>query len=201
MAGAPATRRENGMKSPQPPAVATWLLLHFASEQNRDALAGDLIEEYRRGRSESWYWRQVLIAIVDPSRGGRNMMSNSKWRGQLVLAAVAVLIGSLFGNWIQYRSLNQTKQEIAIAQRHADNEELKRIQSELAFVNWAVPLLTQKVEGGEVKLRTVAVSSRPETADALRNSVTFLRKEIEDQVRKRGVLEIRQEELESKLHS
>ncbi len=189
------------MKSSQPPAVATWLLLQFASEQNRDALAGDLIEEYRRGRSESWYWRQVLIAIVDHSRGGKNMMSNSKWRGQLVLAAVAVLVGSLFGNWIQYRSLNQTKQEITRAQRRADNEELKRIQSELAFVNWAVPLLTQKLEGGEVKLRTAAVSSRPETSDTLRNSVTFLRKEIEDQVRKRGVLEIRQKELESKLHS
>jgi hypothetical protein len=189
------------MKSSQPPAVATWLLLHFASKRNRDALAGDLIEEYRTGRSESWYWRQVLIAIFDHSRGGRNMMSNSKWRGQLVLAAVAVLIGSLFGNWIQYRSLNQTKQEIAIAQRHADNEKLKRIQSELAFANWAVPLLTQKLEGGEVKLRTAAVSSRPETADTLRNSVTFLRKEIDDQVRKRGVLEIRQKELESKLRS
>lgn len=147
------------MKSSQPPSVATWLLLHLASGQDRDALVGDLIEEYRRGRSESWYWRQVLIAIVDHSGGGRNMMSNSKWRAQLVLAAAAVLIGSLFGNWIQYRSLNQTKQEITIAQRRADNEELKRIQSELAFVNWAVPLLTQKLEGGEVRLRTAEVAA------------------------------------------
>src|SRR6202043_1293836 len=131
-------------------------------------------------RSEFWYWRQVLIAIVRHNRGGRNMTSNSKWRGQVALAAVAVLICSLFGNWIQYRSLSQTKREIAIAQRRADNEELKRIQSELAFVNWAVPLLTQKMEGGEAKLRTAEVSSGPEIADTLRNSVTFLRKEIED---------------------
>ena len=129
------------------------------------------------------------------------MTPNSKWRGQVALAAVAVLICSLFGNWIQYRSLSQKKQEIAIAQRRADNEELKRIQSELAFVNWAVPLLTQKLEGGEVRLKTAEVSTRPETADTLRNSVTFLRKEIEDQVRKRGVLEIQQKELESKLRS
>ena len=189
------------MKSSQPPTFATWLLKHLCSGQYSDALAGDLIEEYRRGRSESWYWRQVLFAVVRHNRGGRNMTSNSKWRGQVALAAVAVLICSLFGNWIQYRSLNQKKQEIAIAQRRADNEELKRIQSELAFVNWAVPLLTQKLEGGEVRLKTAEVSSRPETADTLRNSVTFLRKEIEDQVKKRGVLEIRQKELESKLRS
>lgn len=66
-------------------------------------------------------------------------------------------------------------------------------------MNWAVPLLTQKLEGGEVRLKTAEVSSRLETADTLRNSVTFLRKEIEDQVKKRGLLEIRQRELESKL--
>jgi hypothetical protein len=59
-----------------------------------------------------------------------------------------------------------------------------RIQSELADVNWAVSLLTQKLEGSEVSLRTAEVSSKPETANALRNSVTFLQKEIEDQVKK-----------------
>jgi hypothetical protein len=97
--------------------------------------------------------------------------------------------------------LNQKKQELTIEQRRADNEELMRIQSELAYANWAVPLLTQKLEGSEVSLRTAEVSSKPETANALRNSVTFLQKQIEDQVKKKTVLETRQKELESKLRS
>ena len=189
------------MKSSQPPAFATWLLKHLCSGQYTDALAGDLVEEYRRGRSESWYWRQVLVAIVSHSQGGKNMTANSKWRNRVALTAVAVLVGSLVGNWAQYQSLNQKNQEITIEHSRADNEELKRIQSELAYVNWAVPLLTQKLEGSEVRLRTAEVSSRPETANALRNSATFLQKQIEDQVKKKTVLETRQKELRSKLHS
>jgi hypothetical protein len=189
------------MKSPQPPVFATWLLKQLCSGQYSDALAGDLVEEYQRGRSESWYWRQVLVAIVGYNRGGKNMTVISKWRNLVALTAVAVLVGSLVSNWIQYRSLKQKNQEITIEQRRADNEELKRIQSELAYVNWAVPLLTQKLEGSEVRLRTAAVSSRPETADALRNSAMFLQKQIEDQEKKKTILETRQKELESKLRS
>jgi hypothetical protein len=45
-----------------PPRLATFLL-HRLGEGN-DALAGDLDEEYRAGRSRSWYWRQVCAAIV-----------------------------------------------------------------------------------------------------------------------------------------
>jgi hypothetical protein len=30
---------------------------------NREALAGDLLEQYQQGRSTAWYWRQVLVAI------------------------------------------------------------------------------------------------------------------------------------------
>jgi hypothetical protein len=44
------------------PATATWLLERFRSRN--DALTGDLIEEYERGRSRIWYWNQVLIAIA-----------------------------------------------------------------------------------------------------------------------------------------
>lgn len=51
------------MRTSRPPALATWLLTQFDSAQNSDALRGDLIEEYRRGRSAGWYWRQALLAI------------------------------------------------------------------------------------------------------------------------------------------
>ena len=46
----------------KPPAVAT-ALLHRLGPQD-DPLAGDLLEDYRSGRSRLWYWRQVLGAIV-----------------------------------------------------------------------------------------------------------------------------------------
>jgi hypothetical protein len=52
------------MNSSQPPSLATWLLERWGSGPNREALAGDLIEQYQRGRPPGWYWRQVLRAIL-----------------------------------------------------------------------------------------------------------------------------------------
>lgn len=50
------------MRSSQPPVVATWVLTHFGNRN--EVLAGDLVEEYRRGRTAAWYWRQVVVAIL-----------------------------------------------------------------------------------------------------------------------------------------
>jgi hypothetical protein len=47
-----------------PPIFATWLLQHLGDPYRREALIGDLIEEYRRGRSNAWYWRQVSFAAL-----------------------------------------------------------------------------------------------------------------------------------------
>lgn len=47
---------------PQTPVLATWLLERFGT--HNQPLIGDLMEEYRRGRSVLWYWTQVLAAIV-----------------------------------------------------------------------------------------------------------------------------------------
>jgi hypothetical protein len=52
------------LPKPKPPKLATWLLERLTSGYHNDPLAGDLIEEYGRGRSRDWYWRQVLIAIL-----------------------------------------------------------------------------------------------------------------------------------------
>lgn len=52
------------MKRNDPPAVATWILEHLSPAGRNDALAGDLLEEFRQGRSSLWYWRQVLAAIA-----------------------------------------------------------------------------------------------------------------------------------------
>jgi len=48
----------------QPPVIAGWLLRHFGSSPNNDAILGDLSEKYQAGQSRWWYWRQVAVAIV-----------------------------------------------------------------------------------------------------------------------------------------
>jgi hypothetical protein len=52
------------MKAKDPPTIATWMLEHLTLGRKNEALAGDLLEEFRRGRAATWYWRQVLVAIV-----------------------------------------------------------------------------------------------------------------------------------------
>lgn len=47
-----------------PPTTAAWMLKHLAPGERNEALEGDLLEEFQRRRSASWYWRQVLLAIL-----------------------------------------------------------------------------------------------------------------------------------------
>jgi hypothetical protein len=51
------------MRSSKPPALATWLVEHLIPGDN-EALTGDLIEQFRQGRSIAWYWRQAIVAIL-----------------------------------------------------------------------------------------------------------------------------------------
>jgi hypothetical protein len=55
------------MTASHPPRLATWLLRRFVTGEQHEALIGDLVEEFRAGRSPLWYWRQVLVAIVENS--------------------------------------------------------------------------------------------------------------------------------------
>ncbi|MGA9623048.1 MAG: hypothetical protein WBQ65_01150 [Bryobacteraceae bacterium] len=71
------------MKRSKPPALATWLLEH-ARFTTTDVIAGDLLEEFNKGRSAAWYWRQALVAIVAGCA--------SEVRHHRVLAARAILI-------------------------------------------------------------------------------------------------------------
>lgn len=47
----------------KPPRLATWVLKAFGGGRAKEALAGDLIEEWRHGHSRTWYWKQVLVAV------------------------------------------------------------------------------------------------------------------------------------------
>lgn len=52
------------MRRSEPPRLAQWMLERCAPPRRDEALAGDLLEEFRSGRSTRWYWRQVLSAIA-----------------------------------------------------------------------------------------------------------------------------------------
>lgn len=52
------------MDNREPPRMAVWLLKRGASPYRRESLLGDLLEMYRGGRSRTWYWRQVITALI-----------------------------------------------------------------------------------------------------------------------------------------
>ena len=52
------------MRPNDPPRIATWMLEHLTPGKKNEALAGDLLEEFKRGRTATWYWRQVVTAII-----------------------------------------------------------------------------------------------------------------------------------------
>jgi hypothetical protein len=52
------------MNERRTPAVQTWLLTRFLTGPRRDAIIGDLVEAHHDGRSDAWYWRQALEAIL-----------------------------------------------------------------------------------------------------------------------------------------
>jgi hypothetical protein len=73
------------MTSLQSSVVGTWLLDRFCGEP---AIAGDLLQEYRKGRSASWYWREVLCAVFAYST---STIWEHKW-----LTVRAIATGYLF---------------------------------------------------------------------------------------------------------
>jgi hypothetical protein len=74
----------------RPPVVATWVLTHLSARYQRDALIGDLHEEYLRGRSDGWYWRQTLLGLLCAAGGvlSRNRILFLWWA---ILVAVTVV--------------------------------------------------------------------------------------------------------------
>jgi hypothetical protein len=116
------------MKTRQPPALACWLLDSLGYTGQNPALAGDLLEEFRGGRSPAWYWRQTLMAIATGI--GRNAfilrrylmacmvgfaaqsaVAYGLWRidapprihavGWAILASLLVLIAAVLRAWIK----------------------------------------------------------------------------------------------------
>jgi hypothetical protein len=84
------------MKQSRPPAFAAWLLEHLAFICRNDALAGDLEEEFRHGRSTTWYWRQVGSAIAN----GLLKQAQAKWPSVLFAALWSAPIPNM---WLSFR--------------------------------------------------------------------------------------------------
>lgn len=89
------------MRPSKPPALATWLLEHARFNTTDGVIAGDLMEQFNRGRSAAWYWRQVLAAIA--------VGCTSDVRHHSVLAIRAVVItwavnyGTIRAPFVLYR--------------------------------------------------------------------------------------------------
>jgi hypothetical protein len=82
------------MNRSRPPVIAAWLLRRFALGPDADAIAGDLLEHYQRGRSAAWYWREVFVAILAAT------WSESRQHPFRLLGAVAAgwIVTAVLGN-------------------------------------------------------------------------------------------------------
>src|SRR5580658_759059 len=56
--------RGSDMKPMRSIAFATWLLEKLIPSYRGQALSGDLLEQFHRGRPAAWYWYQVTIALA-----------------------------------------------------------------------------------------------------------------------------------------
>jgi hypothetical protein len=106
------------MRSAKPPRLANWLLTRCGSGPNGTSLAGDLIEQYGRGRSRAWYWRQTLRAILV---GAAHDIRDHKWiaasapsLGWLIYSGSASpvmwlsrWVGSRIDSWLDYSAASQ----------------------------------------------------------------------------------------------
>ena len=81
----------------RPPRLAHWLLRHLVGRES--ALVGDLVEEYRAGRSSLWLWRQVLwtvavslVQAVKKSATRHTKVDWVRWCVTLPFALIATLV-------------------------------------------------------------------------------------------------------------
>ena len=75
----------------EPPKFAAKLLKRLCPRET--ALAGDLSEAFQFGKSESWYWRQVIVAIA--TTNDRALIARGMVVGWIGLTLLSPLIGRL----------------------------------------------------------------------------------------------------------
>lgn len=86
------------MTAKQPPRMATYILEHLGPQN--DAVPGDLVEEYRAGRSAFWYWWQVLSAILIGVAA--DLRAHQLLAARSVILTWAVVIAWVESTWTLY---------------------------------------------------------------------------------------------------
>ena len=90
------------MTQRRPPRIAGWLLRHFGCSTNNDSILGDIDEQYAEGKSQAWYWNEVIESIFAGAcahifrKGGVTMKRVIAW------AFILVVVFSL-GFWTARR--------------------------------------------------------------------------------------------------
>ena len=84
-----------------PPRLATWLLGKL--DASCEPLVGDLHEEWQRGRSPAWFWRQSIgvCCARAAARVRRNVMITNRSMPFIAVGAIALLVVALLqvGAW------------------------------------------------------------------------------------------------------
>ena len=80
----------------RPPVLAAWFLRRLYPKRNREAITGDLVERFREGRSDGWFWRQVLAAILV----GASSELRLRWTEICLAATGTALIWFVPWGWI-----------------------------------------------------------------------------------------------------
>lgn len=94
------------MRSGRPLRLAKGLLLRLAAGPTRESLIGDLDEQFARGRTSSWYWRQVLSAIWVTA--ANDLRDHKLVAVRAVLAGWALLIPSFYAAIAVYLRIPET---------------------------------------------------------------------------------------------
>jgi hypothetical protein len=84
------------------PILANWLLSRLIAPPQSNAIAGDLMEQWRSGRSRLWLWRQGLLAIVICNwreiQGHKNVSISGILTGMLALWCFATLMTTVLSS-------------------------------------------------------------------------------------------------------
>jgi hypothetical protein len=99
------------MSDRTPPKVALWLLQQCETGYHAESLAGDLIEEYRRGRSLSWLWLQVAMAV---RLAALRFVRTMRWTG--VLGASFRLVAELSAVLALVEIVEQNRRTLAVGE-------------------------------------------------------------------------------------
>lgn len=82
------------MSRREPPFLAAWLLDRLVTWDRKEALLGDLFEEYQAGRTAGWYWRETFVALLISMRGAARRLCSPR-RAHFILRIIRWSIAAL----------------------------------------------------------------------------------------------------------